>query len=304
VYQVATPRNRQLTWLDRTGRPVGTIGGVGEYWNFALSPDEKQVAVSIAEPVKWTGNLWLVDVARGTRTRMTSRPTDEFNPRWSQDGWVYYTSDPDGYYDLFRTSPGGAGGEEKVLQNGLDKWMSDVSQDSRSILYTASALETGYDVWMMPVGPGSKAEPEALFQANFPETDGQFSPDGQWIAYVSRESGREEVLLAPRSAPRRRQQVSTDGGAQPRWSKDGKEIFFLSRSRNMMAASVRVNGQTAEVSEPKMLFGSRNFQLSWDPRVRTTYEVTADGRFLFAVPIEEPDARPVVAVVDWTAGLR
>jgi Tol biopolymer transport system component len=303
VYQVASPRNAQLMWLDRTGRPVGTIGGVAEYWNFALSPDEKQVVAAIAESPRWTGNLWMVDVARGTRTRLTSRPTDEFNPRWSQDGWIYYTSDPAGFYDLFRIPASGSGGEEKVYQSGLDKWMSDVSRDGKSILYTASALETGYDVWMKPLGSGSRAEPQALFQANYPETDGQFSPDGQRIAYVSRESGREEVFLAPRSAPGRRQQVSVDGGAQPRWSKDGKEIFFLSRSRNLMAAAVRLTGAAAEVSEPKPLFGNKDFQLSWDPRVRTSFDVTADGRFLFAVPVEEPDARPIVAVVDWTAGL-
>jgi Tol biopolymer transport system component len=154
---------------------------------------------------------------------------------------------------------------------------------------------------MMPVGPSE--QPQALFHANYPETDGQFSPDGQWIAYVSRESGREEVFLAPRNGPGPRQQVSVDGGGQPRWSRDGKEIFFISLGRDLMAASVRITGTTAEIPPPKPLFNSKDFQLGWDLRVRTTYEVASDGRFLFAVPVEAPDARPIVAVVDWKAGL-
>jgi serine/threonine protein kinase len=301
VYKVASPRNKQLTWVDRTGRPVGKIGTPAEFWTFTLSPDERQIAASIAETGKWIGNIWLVDAARGTRTRLTSRPTDEFNPRWSQDGYVYYTSDPAGFYDLFRIPASGTGGEEKVYQVAMDKWMNDVSRDGKAILYTASALNTGYDVWIKPVGPSG--QPQALFQASYPETDGQFSPDGGWIAFVSRESGREEVFLAPRNAPGRRQQVSVDGGGQPRWSRDGREIFFISPGRDLMAAPVRLSGATAEVSAAKPLFHSNDFQLGWDLRVRTTYEVASDGRFLFAVPVEEPDARPIVAVVDWTSGL-
>jgi Tol biopolymer transport system component len=300
VYQVASPRNRQLTWFDRSGRAVGKIGTPAEYWTFALSPDEKQIAAAIPDPDRHTGNLWVVDVARGTRVRLTSRPTDEFNPRWSRDGYIYYTSDPDGFYDLFRIPASGTGAEEKVYQSGMDKWMNDLSRDDRTISYTASDLKSGYDVWTYSIGA---KEPEAVFHANFPETDGQFSPDGQWIAYVSRESGREEVFLAPRAAPIRRQQVSVGGGAQPRWSRDGREIFFISPARDLIAVPVRISGSTAEVLEPKLLFNSKDFQLGWDLRVRTTYEVASDGRFLFAVPVDEPDARPIIAVVDWTAGL-
>jgi serine/threonine protein kinase len=301
VYVAGGPKNRQLTWLDRAGRPAGTIGSPAEYWTFTLSPDEKQIAASIADPDRRTGNLWLIDTTRGTRTRLTSRPTDEFNPRWSRDGFLYYTSDPDGFYDLFRTPAAGGGSEEKVLQSGIDKFLNDVSADGKDLLFTSSDLKTGYDVGTLAVGPA--AQPQALFQANFPETDGQFSPDGRWIVYVSRESGREEVFAAPRAAPARRQQVSVDGGGQPRWSKDGREIFFISRNRQLMAAPVRPVGGALQISEPSPLFASKDFQLGWDLRARTTYEVSSDGRFLFAVPVDEPDARPVVAVVDWAAPL-
>ena len=109
--------------------------------------------------------------------------------------------------------------------------------------------------------------------------------------------------MAPRTAPGSRKQVSVNGGAQPRWSRDGREIFFISPSRNLMAAPVRVNGLTAEVLEPKPLCASKDFQLGWDLRMWTSYEVDSAGRFLFAVPVDDPDARPVVAVVNWTTGL-
>jgi Tol biopolymer transport system component len=301
VYQSGDPRNRQLTWFDRTGKPLGKIGAPAEYWTYSLSPDERQIVASIADPDRRTGNLWIIDVARGTRTRLTSRPTDEFNPRWSNDGYIYYTSDPDGFYDLFRTPAAGSGAEEKVFQSGMDKWVNDLSRDGRALLFTDFDLKTNYNVWMVPVG--AAGEPAALFQANFPETDGVFSPDGQWIVYVSRESGREEVFIAPRAAPARRQQVSVDGGGQPRWSRDGREIYFISPARNLMAAPIRWNESNAEVLEPKPLFFSKDFLLGWDLRTRTTYEVASDGRFLFAVPVDEPDARSVVAVVDWAAPL-
>jgi Tol biopolymer transport system component len=301
VYQVHSPRNRQLTWLDRAGRPVGRIGEPAEYWNVALSPDEKLVAAAIADAERRTGDIWIVDVARGTRTRLTPRPTDDFMPRWSADGYVYYTSDPQGYYDIFRTAASGTGGEESVYQSHLDKWVTDLARDGKTLLCYSFDLKTGYDVWTVPIGSEGKAEP--LFKASFPETDAQFSPDGHWITYSSRESGRDEIFLSPRSVPARRQQVSIDGGSMPRWARDGREIFFISPSRHLMAASVRLTESVAEVLEPKPLFASPNFDLGWDPRVRTSYEVSSDGRFLFAVPVEETEVRPLMAVVDWAAGL-
>jgi Tol biopolymer transport system component len=290
-----------LTWLDRSGKALANVGPPAEYWTFALSPDETQIVASIADPERRTGDLWIVDASRGTRTRLTSRPTDEFMPRWSSNGLIYYTADPEGYYDVYRTPASGTGSEERVFQTQRDKWVTDISRDHGSMLLQVYELRTVYDLWIVPLQ--SNAKPDVLFAAAFPETEGQFSPDGRWIAYASRESGRDEILVSPRSSPSRRLQISVGGGTQPRWSRDGREIFYLTPDRKLMAASVRLHETTAEVLDTKPLFANRDFRLGWDPRVRTTYEVSADGRFLFPLPLEEADARPIVAVVDWAAGL-
>jgi hypothetical protein len=303
VYQIHSPRNRELTWLDRTGRSLARVGPPAEYWTFALSPDETQIVASIADPERRTGDLWIVDAVRGTRTRLTSGASDEFMPRWATNGSIYYTADPEGFYDVYRMPASGTGNSEKVLHTTLDKWVNDVSRDGGSLLMQVFDLKSVYDLWVLPLESTEGAKPEVTFAAGYPETEGQFSPDGRWIAYASRESGRDEVLVSPRSAPTRRLQISVGGGTQPRWSRDGREIFFLTPERRLMAAAVRLHEDTAEVLDTKPLFSNKDFRLGWDPRVRTTYEVSVDGRFLFPLPVDERDARPLVAVVDWAAGL-
>jgi Tol biopolymer transport system component len=300
VYQVAGPRNRQLTWLDASGRSLSKIGQPVEYWSAALSPDEKLAAVAIADPELKSADLWLLDPVRATRTRLTSHRTDEFNPRWSPDGHVYYTSDHEGFYNLYRKPANGAGAEETVLKSDVDKWLDDVSRDGREILFSAYELKTGYDVWIYPLNTG---KPTPLIQTLFLEGSARFSPDGRWITYVTRESGREEIFLCPRAAPAKRIQVSVNGGTEPRWSKDGREIYYISPERTLMAASIVLGGETPKVSDPRPLFGNEALRWNWGNRNQASYEVASDGRFLVAVSAEDPGARPVVAVLDWTAGL-
>ncbi len=301
VYEVYGPRNRQLTWMDREGRVLGTLGKPAEYWSFEFSPDEKRMAVTLADPERGAGDVWLLDTARGTRNRLTSGATDEFNARFSPDGYVYYTSDREGFYNLYRRPASGAGTEETVLKNGFDKWLDDLSHDGEELLYSSFDLKTGYDLWTLPTRPNG--QPRVFSQTPIHEGAGRLSPDGRWVAFVSRESGREEVFLAPRASPARRQQVSVDGGNDPRWSRDGTEVFFVAPNRTLMASTVRSIGDSAEPGPPKVLFRSEGFRWGWGNRNLSSYEVAADGRFLVSVPAEEPGARPIVAVLDWTAGL-
>ncbi|MFN2385494.1 MAG: hypothetical protein ABR576_04305 [Thermoanaerobaculia bacterium] len=257
-------------------------------------------AVAISDSELRTADLWLLDPVRATRTRLTSHRTDEFSPRWAPDGFIYYTADHEGFYNLYRKPFSGAGAEETVLKSDVDKWLDDVSRDGRELLYTAWELKTGFDVWVYPVKTG---KPKPLIQTRFLEGSARFSPDGRWIAYVSRESGREEVFVCPRGAPVARHQVSVNGGTGPRWSVDGREIYFISPDRTLMEAAVRSLGDSVEVGQPRPLFEHEALRWTWGNRNQTSYEVASGKRFVLAVSAEEPGARPVIAVLDWTAGL-
>ena len=286
VYEAHGPRNRQLTWMDREGRVVGTIGQPAEYWGYAFSTDGKRIAVTIADPESRSGDIWILDPSRGTRTRLTSGPTDEFAPHWSPDGYVYYSSDREGFYNVYRIPAGGGGAEETIYKDGTDKWVDDVSRDGTQLLYSGFDVTTGFDAWTMPARAGSR--PAEFVRTRKLEGAGRFSPDGRWIAYVARDAGREDVFIAPRSGATGREQVSLDGGTDPRWSASREEIFFVSPGKALMAATIRFVNGSAKPEPPRRLFEYKSFRWTWGTRSQSSYEVGPDGNFLVSVPAEEP----------------
>ena len=293
----------RLVWFDRGGKQIETLGDPGNLSSLHLSPDGRNAAVSIADVAARNQNIWLFDVGRRLRTRFTFDSVGEFEAVWSPDGSsIAFDSNEKGPSDLYRKASSGAGAEELLYADKLNKFPRSWSPDGKFLLYRAVGdPKTGDDLWVLPLAGERKPFPFA--QTTFAEVSGQFSPDGRWIAYQSDESQRAEIYVAPfngpGSVPAGKRQISTAGGIQPRWRRDGKEIFYISSDGRLTAADVSVKGTTFEVGAVRALFPLPIIG------VAHRYDVSPDGqRFLAIVPNEQPDNEPVTLVQNWTAGLK
>jgi len=284
--------------FDRAGKPLSTIGQPGEYFNISLSPDEKRVAVAISSAQSGARDVWLIDIARGTPTQFTFDPAEDFVPVWSPDGSrIVFVSDREGNGNLYQKSASGAGNEELLLKTNERKWSGDWSRDGRFLIYTSLNENTKHDLWILPM-TGEK-KPFPFLQTRSNEDHGRFSPDGHFIAYSSDESGRYEVYVQTFPVSGGKWLVSRDGGAQPHWRGDGKEIFFIAPDRKMMAADVKLEGSTCQAGIPKALFQT---QIISYPNPRNGYEVSADGqRFVIITPLQENTSTPITVVANWNA---
>lgn len=290
-------RLSRLVWLNRAGREMGMVGEPGEHVDLRLSPDGTRVVVSTGEPRTGTMDLWIYDVARGHATRFTSAPYDiERWPIWSPDArTIVFGRDADGPPYLHRKALNEAGDGQAITPVGGVQVPNDWSPDGRFIMYDISAdTNTRVDLWLLTVATGER---RPFLRTPFSETQAQFSPDGRWVAYVSDESGRPEVYVCRFDAPGERERVSIAGGSRPRWRRDGRELFYISADKRLMAVSLRI-GASFEAGDPVTLF---NFA----PAVWIDYDVTADGqRFLCNAAEREANAVPVTVVVNWSANLR
>jgi serine/threonine protein kinase len=286
----------QLVWFDRTGKQVGTLGDSATYADIVLSPDEKRASVSISDGQQ--RDIWAYDVARGLRTRITFDPADELNSVWSSDGSrLVFNSRRKGHLDLYQKASSGAGTEEVLLEDNRDKSPQSWSPDGRFILYTSSDPPTGDDLFVLPFSGDRKPVP--FLQTPFNEYDGQFSPDGRWVAYGSDESGKDEVYVASFPGPGGKWQISTAGGTFPRWRRDGTEIFYLAPDNKLMAAAVNGKGSSYEVGAVKPLFEAR----ALDP-TRNRFAVSADGQRFLMNSAPQTTSAPITVVLNWAAGLK
>jgi Tol biopolymer transport system component len=306
AYQTGLSVPSELRWFDRDGKPLGVLGEPGLEGFLALSPDGSRAAVGAVDLKNWDqADLWVYDVARGTRTRFTSDPASfEYAPVWSPDGQrIVFGSSRQGNGDLYVKSALGTGAEELVLASEQAAFPISWSPDGRFLSFMRTpepAIFAGIprtaDVWVMPLF-GDRT-PVPFRPTRFAEGHGRFSPDGRWMAYMSAESGRAEVYVAPFPGPGATVPVSTAGGTQPRWRHDGSEIFYVAGNR-LMAAPVSGQGATFEVGAARPLFEVR-------PRsgFGYFYDVSPDGqRFLVNTMIENTSA-PITLVVNWPALLK
>ncbi|HZM89403.1 MAG TPA: hypothetical protein VFF31_22970, partial [Blastocatellia bacterium] len=265
---------------------------------------EKRVAVERGELQGQGGSsdIWLFETGpRGAMDRFTSDPAQDIDPLWSPDGSrIVFSSDRDGPLNLYQRAVSATGGDEPLLKSDNGKSPNDWSVDGRFILYSEQDPKTGLDLWVLALSGEQKREP--FLRTDFSELQGQFSPDGKWIAYASIESGRWEVYV--RSFPDRggKWPVSTNGGVQPKWRRDGKELFYISADKKLMAVAVKADGATFEPDVPKTLFELRVPGNLAGPR--NWYAVSKDGRFLVNTNLEEATAPPTTVVLNWTADLK
>jgi Tol biopolymer transport system component len=256
LYRQGAGSRRQLTWFDRTGKAVGTVGESDEDLEGypELSPDGRRVAVD--RTVQRNGDVWLIDLLRGGMTRFTFDAAVDQRPIWSLDGTqVVFNSNRKGTEaadrDLYMKPSGGAGAEQLLLESPNPKIPYGWSPDGQILLYREDDPKTGSDLWALPM-QGRK--PVAVANSPFSESNGQFSPDGRWVTYQSNESGRYEVYVVPFPAGSGKWQISTGGGIWPRWRHDGKELFFIGPDSQTMAATITASGTSFEAAPPVPLF--------------------------------------------------
>jgi Tol biopolymer transport system component len=292
--------NQQLGWFDRAGRLLGPIGIVGNFGTPGLSPDGRRVVVDNLDSKTSTRDIHVIDLARNNSTKFTFDPADDRSPIWSPDGnrIVWASNRAGGIYQLYQKPASGVGQDELLLKSDVNVYSTSWSADGRFILYDRNDPKTKRDLCVLPLDGDRKPFP--FLQTPFNELSGRFSPDGRWIAYGSDESGKQEAYVQTFPASGGKWQLSTKGGMPPRWSGDGKEMFYISRDGELMAVEVKIGG-TFEAGIPKVLFDLSGARISSN----TNYAVTADGqRFIFVSRIEDTAPSSLAVVVNWAAALR
>jgi len=293
----------ELVWFDRAGSRLGALGGASDYMSPSLSPDEKRVAVVRSDSHTGSRDIWLIEVARGTHTRLTSDRAEEAFPLWSPDGGrIVFISNRDGPEDLYQRLLTGAGRDEALYKSSAPhKHPMDWSRDGRFILYHTRQARTGADLWVLPLSGDRRPFP--LLQTEFGEWHGQFSPDGRHVAYTSDESGAWEVYVQPFPGSGERLRISASGGGQPRWRRDGNELFYIAADGTMTAVPLDRGSGSLSAGIPKALFKTSVHTPSLS--VIFGYAVTGDGqRFLINTPAADALRTPITVVLNWTAELK
>jgi Tol biopolymer transport system component len=289
----------QLTWFDRSGKSLGTVGPPGEVNWPGLSPDDKTVAVFRDDPQTGISDVWLHDLVRNSSYRLTSHPKGiSMFPLWSPDGaYVAYSSTWEGTSKEYRKAASGAGGEELLYAPQPSVRADDWSRDGRYLVGEGGDTSGVGNLWVFPLFGDRKQY--RFLHSEFHERHARISPDSRWLAYATDRTGRDEVYVTSFPTAGAQTQVSTEGGTFPFWSRDGKELFYLSPSRQLMAAGVKLGREiTAEI--PKALFEVHYASSSGNT---SRLDVSKDGRFL--IPVEhDTSTQSMVVVVNWTAALK
>ena len=290
----------QLTWCDLSGRRHSTFGEKSEAYSPQLSPDGRRALVVLGDP---NNDIWVYELLRGVRTRLTTNAQVTVSPVWSPDGSQIIFCRQRGTggtreFVLARMASDGAGEEVVLHQSKVRIEPMDWSHDGRYVLIDRGDIGA-QDVWVIPLDEPDKAFP--LVQSQFTERSGQFSPNGRWVAYQSIQTNRNEVYVTQFPSGGARWQVSGSGGTQARWSPDGDELYFVSADDDLMVASVDGGGSRFEVKDVKPLFRANLYR---GPRVGLhSYDVAPDGKRFLINDAGETGTPRVALVTNWTAGL-
>jgi Tol biopolymer transport system component len=294
--QVGDVDQSQLIWMDRAGRVLGEVGAPAMYRNIRLSPDGKQLAMDLG-PVM---DIWLLDLARSVPLRLTLNDWFDLRPVWSPDGnHLVYASTHEGARQIYRKAASGLEPEELLLKSDTALTPSDWSPDGKEIL-----VEKGgslRDLYLLSLA-GRKEVPVQATPAD--EIQGRFSPDGRWIAFVSNESGILEVFVRSFPGNERKIPISKNGGLQPQWRRDGRELYFIDFSGKLMAVPIKLTG-AVEAGIPVPLFQTGVIGITGRiGTVAASYAVSGDGaKFLLVRPEAQVEENPIAVIQNWMSAL-
>jgi len=294
----STENKAQLTWFDRTGKQLGTLGEPAASGDIRLSPDGSKV-LAVRPGPRGSVNLWMYDAARGIASRFTFSTSVDESAVWSPDGkQVVFTSNRQGNFSVYLKPSSGTGSEQVLLAGEGDKFATDWSPDGRFIVYNYHGpASKKRDLWILPMTGDRKPYPFLATEAD--EADAAFSPDGRWLAYFSDESGRPELYVVPFPGPGGKWQLSSSGafgGAW--WNPDGKELAYVSADLKMTSVDVNGKGNEFAIGATRTLLGDRPLT---NVRGGTW---SRDGRRVLLAVLPGDAAAPLTLVENWAADLR
>ena len=290
---------RRLEWYDRTGSQTGVFGEPAVQLGARISPDGSRVSMAVYDPGTQTTQIWMGDIARGVRSRLTSGPGSNAGPIWSPDGSkIAFQTDRKHQADIYVRASDGSGAEESITDEAGQRIPTDWSKDGH-ILYLDREAAGGRLMQLSVIPLSGPQKPFTLLPraANDFGFSVRLSPDGRWVAYDINESGRSEVYVVSFPDGKRKVQISANGGIAPKWARGGKEILYNAFDGKLMSVEIDTS-RGVRAGTPKPLFQlPEGAGFGWD--------VTADGeRFLVNVPVIKSSSVPLNVVVNWTAGLK
>jgi len=293
---------RSLGWFNRKGQQIATLPFEGDYRQIALSPDESMLAgARMDETSTDISNIWLMDLSRGTSSRLTSYGANDWYPVWSPDGrQIAFASSKDGPYNIYVRPVAPIGDEHSMVATKEASFGLSWSHDGKFMACSINDPKTHGDLWIVPV---LGSEPFPFLRTEFDEFQPEFSPDGHWIAYSSNESGRSEIYIRRfdgTTATGAATRISIGGGSLAKWRRDGRELFFLAPDRKLMSAEIHL-AANVRPSAPLPLFQTRIYMANF----LAGYAVAQNGqRFLINAPTKDADSSPVTVIANWNPGVR
>ena len=318
VYRKVTDQPREqpatLLWFDRKGKPAGQVATPVNVEYLRLSPDGQQIAVDNAGPANhYNSDIWVIGVTRAAPLKLTFDSGFDGFPVWAPDGRrIVFAAVRGGHVvsKLYQKRADGVGAEDLLLPDNTNDVdiPYDWSSDDRYIIFERfgfNAMAAANDIWFLPLFGDKK--PSLFLHSSFPKVQPQLSPDGRYLAYATNESGTYQIVVQSFPDPTKgKWPITSQGGTEPSWRRDGRELYYLAPDGKLMAVTVR-GEPTFEPGQPTSLF--QTALTPKDPRFSRRYAVTADGqRFLtissLNAPVSDTDAAPITAIVNWTAALK
>jgi Tol biopolymer transport system component len=276
----------QFGWVDRTGGRGGGALDAGSYGDMDLSPDGKLIAITKQEAGAPTADIWVIDWEKVVPHRVTSDAGDAVDPVWSPDGVrIAFTSWRKGNADVYVKNANGVGEETPLLESPANESVEDWSRDGKYIAFEFGK-DDFQDIYALPLDGIKPGKPFPVVQGHYQKNEPQFSKDGKWLAYTSDENepGKFQVYVISFPAGDLKQQVSTEGGGQPRWDWNGKKLYYRTLDNRYMELDLKL-GAKIEASSPRVAGASPTTVPSSGDPTRHMWSVGADGRFLLRVPV-------------------